>query len=87
MLNSQPPDANITVYSKRKKNEEAQLSIDLETEKVAGLYTEKRSYSAKPSITIGARSGVPVLGLGLLLGMGAGEAHGGYKPPTSCPQP
>jgi len=27
-----------------------------------------------------------VPGLGLL-GMGAGEAHGGYKLPVSCPQP
>jgi hypothetical protein len=48
--------------------------------KTLNLYTEKKPYSAKPSITTGARSRVPVPGLGLLLGMGAGEAHGGYKP-------
>jgi len=56
-------------------NEDAQLSIDLKTEKIAALYIEKRPYSAEPSITTGARSRVPVPRLGLL-GMGAGEAHG-----------
>jgi len=54
---------------------------------MAGLYTEKRPYSASPRITTGAQSRVPVPGLGLLLGMGVGEAHGGYKPPASYPQP
>jgi len=32
-------------------------------------------------------SRVPVPELGLLLGMGASEAHGGCKPPAWCPQP
>jgi len=49
--------------------------------KTLDLYTQKRPYLAKPSITTGARSQVPVPELGLLLGMGAGEAHRGYKPP------
>ena len=56
-------------------------------EKVAGLYREKRPYSAKPRITAEARSRVPVPRLGLLLGMGAGEANGARKPPASCPSP
>jgi hypothetical protein len=63
------------------------LSIDLKSEKMAGLYTEKRQYSAKPSITTGAQSRVPVSEQGLLLGIGTGEAHGGYKPSATYPQP
>jgi hypothetical protein len=51
--------------------------------KTLDLYTEKRLYSASPSITTAARSLVPVPELGLLIGMGAGEAHGGYEPPNA----
>jgi hypothetical protein len=47
-------------------------------EQMAGLYREKRPYSAKPRITAEARSRVLVPRLGLL-GRGAGEAHGGWR--------
>jgi len=43
---------------------------------MASLYPEKRPYTVKPSVTTGARNQVSVPGLGLLLGMGAGEADG-----------
>jgi len=43
---------------------------------MAGSYTEKGPYSAKPSITTGARSQIPVPGLGLFLGMGQARPMG-----------
>jgi hypothetical protein len=66
----------------RAKEEERRSSIvyRYKRRKTLDLYTEKRTYSAKPSITAGARSRVPVPELDLLLGMGAGEAH---KPPNA----
>jgi hypothetical protein len=68
----------------RAKEKERRSSIvyRYKRRKTVDLYTEKRPYSAKPSITTGARSRVPVPELGLLLGMGANEAYGGYKPPA-----
>jgi len=71
----------------KRKNEDTQFSIELKRDKMADLYTEKRPYAAKPSITSGAQSRLPVPGLGLLLGMRAGETDGGRKPPASSQSP
>jgi len=66
----------------RAKEKERRCSIvyRYKRRKTLDLYTKKRPYSVKPSITTAARSRVPVPELGLLLGMGAGEVHGGCKP-------
>jgi hypothetical protein len=64
-----------------KREERSSILYRYKRRKTPELYTEKRPYSAKPSSTTGARSRPPVPGLGHLLCMGAGEAHGGYQPP------
>jgi hypothetical protein len=83
----------------KRKSKGAQLSIDLKGEKMAGLYTEKRLYSAKeaeyhnrspkPSTSAGAK---PLPRHEGRRGrwrqarpVGTGEANGGRKPPASSP--
>jgi len=58
----------------KEKERRSSIVYRYKRRKILNLYTEKRPYSAKPSITTGARSRVPVPELGLLLSMGAGEA-------------
>jgi len=71
------------VLRAKEKERRSSIVCQYKRRKTVDLYTEKRPYSAKPSITTGDRSRVPVPELGLLLSMGAGEAHGRYKPPNA----
>jgi hypothetical protein len=52
-------------------------SLPIQNEKTAGIYGKKTPYSAKPSITTGARCRTSLPRLGLLLGMGAGGGRWG----------
>jgi len=80
---------SVTTALLREKVKERRSSIVCRYKKgkTIDLYTEKRPYSAKPSITSGAQRQLPVPGLDLLLGMGTSEANGGRKPQASCPSP
>jgi len=76
---SEGPTA-MSLLRAKEKERRSSIVYRYKRRKILNLYTEKRPYSAELSITTGARSRIPVPELGLLLGMGAGEAHGGHKP-------
>jgi hypothetical protein len=62
----------VPVESKRETTKKLNCLLIQEKENTRLIYREDYT----------RRSRVPVPELGLLLGMGAGEAHGGYKPPA-----
>jgi len=76
----------VNVERKRERTKKLNC-LSMQERKNNNLIPKKRPYSAKPSMITAARCRASVPRLGLLLGMGAGEAHGSYTPPASCPHP
>jgi hypothetical protein len=69
--NSRQYPQNPLLLRVKEKERRSSIVYRYKRRKTLDLYTEKRPYSAKPSITTGARSRVPVPELGLFLSMGA----------------